>query len=57
VLADATGAVPVVPGFARMAELVAIAAGEPVTVMGEWSADGLLPLSAWSAGVAVGLAP
>ncbi len=56
VLADHTGAVPVAPGFWRMAELVALSAGEPVAVMGELSADGLLPVTVWAAGTVVRLA-
>jgi hypothetical protein len=48
VLADRTGALPVVPGFWRLAELVSISGGRPVTVMGEWSADGFQPLTAWA---------
>ena len=30
-LADATGAVPIVPGFWRLAEMVAVSGGQPVT--------------------------
>ena len=48
VLADRTGALPVVPGFWRLAELVSISGGRPVTVMGEWSADGFQPLTVWA---------
>jgi hypothetical protein len=33
----------------RLAELVAISGGGAVTVAGEWSADGLLPLTVWAA--------
>ena len=47
VLADPTGALPLSPGFARIAELVCLAGGAPITVMGEWGADGFLPLTAW----------
>jgi len=46
-LADHTGSVPIAPGFWRLAELVAVSGGRPVTVMGEQSADGLMPLTAW----------
>jgi hypothetical protein len=51
---------PIGDGFSRMAELVAVSGGGAVTVVGEWSADGLLPLTVWApaeAGsyVAVGL--
>jgi hypothetical protein len=45
VLADETGSVPIAPGFTRMAELVAVSGGRPVRVVGEWSIDGVLPLS------------
>ena len=48
-LADHDGAVPLDPGFVRLAELVAISGGGAVTVAGEWSADGLLPLTVWAA--------
>ena len=47
-LADATGAIPIVPGFWRLAEIVAISGGRPIVVMGELSADGVLPLTLWS---------
>jgi hypothetical protein len=47
VLADDTGALPIVAGFWRLAELVAVGGGRPVTVMGEWSAEGFLPLTVW----------
>lgn len=50
VLADHTGAMPIVPGFWRLAELVAMSGGSPITVMGELGADGVLPLTVWSAG-------
>jgi hypothetical protein len=45
VLSDATGALPLSPGFTRMAEVVAVSGGHPVRIVGEWSADGLLPLT------------
>jgi len=48
VLADDSGAVPIVPGFWRLAELVALSGGRPVTVMGELAGDGFTPLSMWS---------
>lgn len=48
VLADGTGALPVVSGFWRLAELVSISGGRPVTVMGEWSSEGFLPLTVWA---------
>ena len=46
-LVDRTGAVPVVPGFWRLAELVALSGGEPITVVGEHSVEGIVPLTAW----------
>jgi hypothetical protein len=54
-LADATGAVPIVPGFWRLAEMVAVSGGRAFIVMGEWSAEGLLPLTMWSAGQVIPL--
>jgi len=54
-LTDATGSIPIVPGFWRLAELVAVSGGAPVTVAGEWSADGILPLTVWADGSAVAL--
>lgn len=47
-LADGAGAVALDPGFRRLAELIAVSAGGAVTVVGEWSADGVLPLTAWA---------
>jgi hypothetical protein len=44
-LADNSGSVPIVPGFRRLGELVAVSGGASVTVMGEYSADGVLPLT------------
>lgn len=52
-LTDSTGSVPIVPGFRRLAELVAISGGEPLTVMGEYGADGILPLTAFCGSRAV----
>jgi hypothetical protein len=54
-LADDTGSVPIVPGFWRTAELVALSGGRPLTVMGEWSSDGFMPLTLWASGHAVAL--
>jgi hypothetical protein len=54
-LVDDTGSAPIVPGFWRLAELVAISGGRPVTVMGELSAEGLLPLTVWADEMAVAL--
>ena len=45
VLADETGSVPIAPGFTRMAELVAVSGGRPVRIVGEWSIDGVMPLT------------
>ena len=53
VLADATGAVPVAAGFTRMAELVAVSGGRPVRIVGEWSIEGVLPLTLFTAEQAV----
>lgn len=54
-LSDASGAVPIVPGFWRLAEMVAVSGGRALTVMGELSADGVLPLTMWSAGQVIPL--
>jgi hypothetical protein len=43
-------ALPIDPAAAEPWRLVGVAAGHPVTVVGEWSAGGLRPLSAWSEG-------
>jgi hypothetical protein len=55
VLADHTGAVPIAPEFWRRAELVSISGGIGIPVMAEWTADGVLPLTAWADGLAVEL--
>jgi hypothetical protein len=55
VLADHTGAATIAPEFWRRAELVSVSGGRPVVVMAEWTADGVLPLTVWSDGVAVSL--
>lgn len=55
-LADDTGAVPIVPGFWRLAELVSLSRGSPLTIVGEHSSEGILPLTAWSNGYPVVLA-
>ena len=47
VLADRTGALPLVPGCTRLAELVSISAGESLAIMGEWSIEGFAPLTVW----------
>jgi hypothetical protein len=54
-LADSSGAVPIVGGFWRLGEMVAVSGGRPIAVMGEWSADGLLPLTMWTAGQVIPL--
>jgi len=54
-LSDATGCVPIVPGFWRTAELVAVSGGRPITLAAEWSVDGVLPLTVWADGLAVQL--
>ena len=38
-----------------VAELVCVAGGRPVTLMGEWSIDGFLPLTLFAGGLAVAL--
>ena len=53
VVADGTGSVPVAPGFTHTAELVAVSGGRPVRIVGEWSIDGLLPLTLFAAEQAV----
>lgn len=45
VLADDSGSVPVTAGFTRMAEVVAVSGGYPVRIVGEWSTDGVEPLT------------
>lgn len=52
-LVDATGSIPVVTGFAKMAEIVAVSGGRPIRLMGEWSAEGLLPLTLFTDGQAI----
>ena len=47
VLADRTGSLPIVSPFSSLAELVCVSGGAPITVMGEWSVDGFLPLTVW----------
>ena len=47
-LADPTGSVPIAAGFSATAELVCSSGGLAVCVMGEWSADGFLPLTMWA---------
>ncbi|MEN9505783.1 MAG: hypothetical protein RI958_1709 [Actinomycetota bacterium] len=52
-LADSTGSVPITPGFRRLAELVAISGGSSATVMGEYDADGVMPLTVFCGARAV----
>jgi hypothetical protein len=54
-LVDGTGSLPVVPGFWRLAEIVAASGGRPITVMGEWSNEGVLPLTLWTDGQVISL--
>jgi hypothetical protein len=52
--ADRSGqAVPLVTAGVDCWLLLAVSGGAPVTVAGEWSAEGLRPLTAWHAGTAV----
>jgi hypothetical protein len=54
--ADPSGsAVPLLTGGVDCWTLLAISGGRPVTVAGEWSADGLRPLTAWHGAQAVPL--
>jgi hypothetical protein len=49
-LVDPDGdAVPLDPGAGEPWRLAALSGGHPVTVAGEWSSRGLLPLTAWDA--------
>lgn len=52
-LADDTGGVAIVAGFARIPELVSLAGGRPIRIVAEWSIDGVLPLVAWAGSRAV----
>jgi hypothetical protein len=53
-LADASGqAVALLTAGSDVWPLVAISGGRPVTVAGEWSSDGLRPLTAWHGDLAV----
>ena len=54
-LVDDTGSIPIVAEFPRLAEIVCMSGGHPLRVMGEWSSDGLLPLSIFANGHAVTL--
>ncbi|MEI7617685.1 MAG: SWIM zinc finger family protein [Actinomycetota bacterium] len=47
-LVDPTGSVPLAAGFAATAELVCASGGLPIGIVGEWSADGFLPLTMWA---------
>jgi SWIM zinc finger len=49
-LVDHSGDIPIVPGFWRLAELVSLSGGRPITIVGEHSAEGILPLTVWSFG-------
>jgi hypothetical protein len=54
-LVDDTGSLPVLPGFWRTAEIVAASGGRPITVMGEWSREGIQPLTIWTDGQVISL--
>ena len=54
-LADGTGSVAVAAPFPRIAEIVSVSGGLPVSVMGEWSADGFLPLTLFAGGQVIAL--
>jgi hypothetical protein len=54
-LSDPTGSLSIVPGFWRLAELVAESGGGPITLVGEWSVEGFLPLTLWDGAMAVPL--
>jgi len=54
-LSDTTGSIPIVSGFWGLAELVAESGGRPITLAGEWSVDGFLPLTLWAGATAVAL--
>ena len=54
-LADASGAALPLLGRESLWLLLAVSGGNPVTVAGEWSADGLTPLTVWHDGRAVRL--
>jgi hypothetical protein len=54
-LADESGAAVPLLGRDSLWLLLAVSGGEPVTVAGEWSADGLTPLTVWHGDQAVRL--
>ncbi len=53
VLTDATGSIPIAAGCSKMAEIVAVSGGRPIRLMGEWSVDGLLPLTLFGSDQAI----
>jgi hypothetical protein len=55
VLTDESGAIGLVHRCRSVPELLAVSAREPVAVAGEWSAEGFLPLTAWTEGRVVPL--
>ena len=55
VVADSSACLRLDPNFQRTAELVCIAGGLPIQVMGEHSAEGFLPLTVWANGTAIQL--
>jgi SWIM zinc finger len=54
-VADDTGAIPIAAGHPGVPELVSLAGGRPVRIMGEWGLDGFLPLVAWDGGRVISL--
>jgi hypothetical protein len=53
--ADDTGAVPLLVGGVDPWVLAAVSGGHPVVVAGEWTADGLRPLTVWHGDQAIRL--
>jgi len=54
-LSDTSGAGLPLLGLERLWTLLAVSGGHPVTVAGEWSPAGLIPLTVWHGGLAVPL--
>jgi len=40
-------ALPILPGFGKVWEMLALSGGNPITLFGEWNGTYLLPLSVW----------
>lgn len=55
VLADDSACLALDPAFQRLAELVCVAGGLPIRVMGEHGAEGFFPLTVWSNDIAIQL--